>query len=349
MDLVLLLKAAIAISPVLVLLFVFDRLDVFDLITFRTIALLFLLGGGMAVASLAANAGALQGFPIGYDRYSRYIAPIVEEIAKAAPILYLFATNRLGYKLDSAIAGFAVGAGFSVVENAWFLYSLGDANLTAWVVRGFGTAVMHGGATALFAVISHEFTEYQAAATAARYRFNPLAFLPGLAAAMLLHGAFNQFPDQPVTAMAMTLLVIPMTLFFVFARGDLATRRWLKEDHDRHVRVLEDLRSGRFAASEEGRLLREAASTHPKATVADMFAYAEVSTEIVLRAEAALLTARDAKIEDVRSLDLFDDLASLERKLGGTAAASVQRLAGITRNDLWELRRYRDAVNRKRR
>jgi hypothetical protein len=45
----LLLKALIAMAPVLILLLVFDRLDVFNLIPMRDIALLTLIGAELAL------------------------------------------------------------------------------------------------------------------------------------------------------------------------------------------------------------------------------------------------------------------------------------------------------------
>src|SRR5262249_25091747 len=121
MDLDLILKAVTAMAPVLLLLLVFDRLDIFNLISFRTIALLVGVGGLVAWRSFLVIWRGSDGFPVGFIAYSRYGAPAVEEPLKAAPVIWLFATNRVGFKLDSAIAGFAIGAGFSMVENAWYL------------------------------------------------------------------------------------------------------------------------------------------------------------------------------------------------------------------------------------
>ena len=169
MDPQVIVKALIALAPVFALLIVFDRLDAFNLISFRSILLLLGLGGAFAALSFVANLRVMDGFPIGFSNYSKYIAPVIEETMKAAPIIFMFANNRLGFKVDAAIAGFAVGAGFSMVENIWYLFLLTDANVSAWLVRGFGTAVMHGGTTALFAIISHEMTERQAEGEAARF------------------------------------------------------------------------------------------------------------------------------------------------------------------------------------
>ena len=71
MDLDLLEKGGTAMAPVLVLLLVFDRLDIFNLITMRTIALMVLIGGAIASLSFVANWRVMDGFPIGFSAYSR--------------------------------------------------------------------------------------------------------------------------------------------------------------------------------------------------------------------------------------------------------------------------------------
>ncbi len=339
MDLDLLEKGATAMAPVLVLLLVFDRLDIFNLITMRTIALMVLIGGALAGLSFFANWRVMDGFPIGFSAYSRYLAPAVEEPMKALPIIAMFAMNRLGFKLDAAIAGFAVGAGFSMVENAWYLYELPGANYSAWLVRGFGTAIMHGGATALFAAAAHEMSETQVQADAARYRFNPLVFFPGLIGAYILHSVFNHFPDQPLLAMVLTLLLVPASLFFILSRSERATHAWIKSDHDAHKRMLEDIRSGRFAQSEMGQTLRRLSDRFKPGIAADVHAYLDLKTELVLRGEEIMLAMQEG--EDVAvgpdEREKVLRLEQLEHKIGRTILAAIGPKLGFSRNDLWEL------------
>jgi RsiW-degrading membrane proteinase PrsW (M82 family) len=343
MDYDLAVKALIAVAPVLVLLFVFDRLDAFNLISLRAILGLLAGGGALAALSFIANWRVMDGFPIGFSSYSRYVAPVVEESLKAAPILALFLFNRLGFKLDAAIAGFAVGAGFSMVENIWYLLTLTDANVSAWLVRGFGTAIMHGGATALFAVISHEMTERQAETSAARYRFNPLLFVPGLAVAMAVHSGFNHFPHQPLAIMAVTLLLVPMALFVTFARSERATQQWLRADQAAHRRILADIREGRFAQSEPGRSIQSVVERLPGARTADAFAYLELKMELVLRAEELILASQtgDSVALSAADKEKFERLDALKRRLGRSALTALNSRAGFSRNDLWELGRLR--------
>ena len=341
METLLLLKALIALVPVVLLLFVFDRLDAFDLINLRDILLL--LGGGGVIAALCffTNLRVLDGFPMGLSDYSRYVAPAIEETLKAAPIIVLFAVNRLGFKVDAAIAGFALGAGFSVVENLWYLYMISEANVSGWLVRGFGTAIMHGGTTALFAIASHEMTERQAEAAAAQYRFNLLLFLPGLALAIILHGLFNALAGAPLIAMAATLLLAPATIFFALARNERATRRWLASDRAAHARMLAEIRAGHFGDSERGRAIKAAAKHLGSEAAGDVLAYAELKTELILRAEELILAAQDGAAAEISAgeRDKFERLRALERRLGKAAIAAIESELGFTRNDLWELGR----------
>mgnify|MGYP000417393272 CR=1 FL=1 len=49
--------------------------------------------------------------------------------------------------------GFAVGAGFAVFENLFYLMQAEHRSLLVWFVRGFGTAIMHGGTTATVVIV----------------------------------------------------------------------------------------------------------------------------------------------------------------------------------------------------
>jgi len=84
--------------------------------------------------------------------------------------------------------------------------------MAVWVVRGLGTAIMHGGVAALFAIISQTLTERQ-------MRINPLYYLPGYAVAVIVHSVFNHFLVAPVPQAVGTLLILPPLLHVVFQRS----------------------------------------------------------------------------------------------------------------------------------
>src|SRR5215469_16943960 len=139
MQLQILLEASTSLLPVIVLLVVLHILDGYKLVDFRELTECVIAGMIIAVVSYFTNARAIGILKYDFATYSRFAAPVAEEFLKAAFIIVLFARNRIGFMIDAAIAGFAVGAGFSLAENLYYLYSLTEANLGVWIVRGFGS------------------------------------------------------------------------------------------------------------------------------------------------------------------------------------------------------------------
>jgi len=348
MELEFALKAIMAVVPVVAFLVIFDRLDVFDLISTRVIAVLVLVGAATAFVSLQINTTILYVFTLDENGLSRYVAPVLEECLKAIPIIFLFHQNRLGYKLDAGIAGFAVGSGFAAFENIYFLREMLDASTATWLVRGFGTAVMHGGATAVFALVSHTMTGRQTASSSANYVFALSYFIPGLLVAALMHGVFNWSGTHPLVIMSLTLIFVPAVLFLTFAFDEQFTKNWLKKDSEEHRQMLDDLDSGVYMESKRGARVLRVVDHSLTATMEDVLAYIKLKTKLVLRAEELILASQEeedfAATED--DLDMFDELTALEGRIGILTLMALEPHLGFSRNDLWELSRLRQQVDK---
>jgi RsiW-degrading membrane proteinase PrsW (M82 family) len=347
MDVYLILKFAAALAPAPLLLALFAVLDVFRLMSLREIALLLLFGMLAGLMAFPVSGGLLDTLPLGFSSYSRFVAPWFEELFKGAFVVGLFAANRIGFKLDAAISGFAIGVGFALVENIFYLMSFPQFDIGVWMVRGFGTAVMHGGVTAIFAVVSHELMESHTRKRAGHWRMDPIRFAPGFLLGVALHLAFNQLPDYPLLAMLASLLLVPITLFLVFRFGESESRDWLSADSEAHLARLESLKLQGFAGEEAARI-REALErrAHGRVPLELVRDYVELHTELVLRAEA-LLKARatgDTPPIDSADKEALGRLDQLERSLGKSVLAALKPSLPFSRNDLWELREFRQAV-----
>src|SRR6478735_1460197 len=147
----------------------------------------------LAALRYPLNAFLLGRLDIGLLAFSRYVSPLTEELLKGLIVLALVRMHRIGFLVDAAIYGFAVGAGFALAENLYYLHLAAEAGMGTWIVRGFGTALMHGGTTALFAVMGVARSER---ATHARIAY----FVPGFLVAMLLHSGFNHLSHLPLLA-----------------------------------------------------------------------------------------------------------------------------------------------------
>jgi RsiW-degrading membrane proteinase PrsW (M82 family) len=329
---------SIALVPVLLLTAVFIWLDVFKLMSLRETLGLLLLGGVAAAAAYPLSGAFLDTLPIGFNNYSRFVAPWIEEALKAIVIISLFRFNRIGFKIDGIISGFAVGAGFSVLENVFYLIRFPGLPPGVWLVRGLGTAVMHGTTLAILAAIAHELAERQTRRAARDYDFNPLWFVPGFLIAVALHTLFNQFPGQPMLALLGTLIVAPLALMTIFRFGTGEAQRWLTVDRDAHRALLDTLSAGRFPDDPGGRRIAALAARFGGETGELIREYWEVLTRLVLMSEETLLQqSADAARVEADTAAAFTRLAELKRKLGRSSMAALKPLMPFSRNDYWEL------------
>ena len=336
---------SIALVPVLVLTAGFIWLDVFKLMSLWETLGLLLLGGITAAVAYPLSGVFLDNLPIGFNLYSRFVAPWIEESLKAIAIISLFRFNRIGFKLDAIISGFAVGAGFSVVENILYLMRFPDLPPAVWMVRGLGTAVMHGTTLAILAAIAHELSERETRGAASDYDFNPLWFVPGLLAAIAIHTVFNQFPGQPMLAMLGTIIIAPLLLMAIFRFGAGEARQWLAVEREAHRALLNTLSTGRFPEDNGGRRIAALAARSGAQTGERIREYWETLTRLVLTSEETLLqqSAEGDRIKADSGAD-FTRLAELKRELGRSTMAALTPLLPFSRNDYWELSELRERL-----
>ena len=183
-----------------------------------------------------------------FTNFSRFVSPWVEESLKAMLLIYLIRTRRVGMLVDAAIYGFAIGTGFALFENLYYLATRPETRPIVQVIRGFGTAIMHGGATAIFAFVAVSLAE--------RHPDGVLrVYLPGLLAAVTLHAGFNILLVRPVVATLSMLVLLPPLIYMMFERSERALRSWLESDLDSDVQLLEAIHSGEFGDTHAGRYL----------------------------------------------------------------------------------------------
>ena len=326
------LKALIALLPVIALVIVLDHLDSHRLLGARFILKVYIAGGIIAIISAFVNGFVLDYSQISFLNYTRYGSPIIEETLKASVLIFLFRTNRIGFLIDAGILGFTVGAGFSFVENIYYLNMASDAHYGAWFVRGFGTAIMHGGATAIFAILAQTLTERH-------FKTNPLLYLPGLFAAIVLHSIFNHFPVSPVLSTAVTLLILPTLLFMLFERNTVSIHNYLEVDFDSHKRLLRQIEHGNFTGCEAGRFLLDLKQVVAGSAAQDMVYYFHLHTELVLSAEQLLL-AREQGLKvciDKEIIEKLTEFHGLEKSIGKAGMKALRPHLHFSHKELWEV------------
>ncbi len=326
------LKILVALLPVLVFLLALVFMDSYKLVRLRTL-LTAILGGALAAGiGYYTNSALIRHFQSDFALYSRYVSPFVEETLKALVLAAFFQAQRIGFLVDGAILGFAAGAGFSLFENIYYLNTASEAGLVVWVIRGFGTAMMHGGTTAIFAALTKALSDRRSAGPW-------LAGLPGLGIAFVIHSAFNHFLLPPLLATAAVLVVLPVVAVNIFLVSEKSTRQWLDVGFDTDVEMLGLVTSGRLATTKAGKYLISLKDRFPGEVVADMLCLLRLHLELSIGAkgirlmkEAGLAVQAEPGVREK-----FEKLHYLEKSVGKTGMLAIGPILHRSRRDLWEL------------
>lgn len=316
--------------PVLLFLAGLLYLDSNKLVRSAVVLACLVAGGLSAGVSFLLNDLLIPRLGLEAVSYTRYVAPFVEELVKATFLLHLIRTHRVGFLIDAAILGFAIGSGFAIVENLYYLQVRPESGMAVWVIRGFGTAVMHGGATCLFGIITQATTE--------RHPRWPLTFVPGLVVAAALHSLYNHFFFSPVLGAFAILGVFPPLLRFVFLRTERSLARWLDVGFDADAELLELIQSGRLSDSKVGRYLQSLREKFRDEVVADLICYLRIQMELSLQAKGRLLARQSGfaiPIDDETTAKLAE-LAYLERSIGRTGRLAMAPFLRVGGRHHWQ-------------
>ena len=330
----LLVRAPIALAPVVLFLAALLHFDSYKLLRFRMVLTLMVVGALAAGAAYPLNSYAYARYPGEFVAFSRYVSPWIEESLKALLLIFLIRTRRVGMPVDAGIAGFAIGTGFALVENLYYLAMRPDAAVAVQIIRGFGTAIMHGGTATLLGIISVGLHEN-------RLSGGLQLFVPGLLAAIALHSGFNHLLARPELAMLAILIALPLVIYFVFRRSELALRTWLDSDLDSKVQLLESINRGTFLDSSSGRYLQSLRDCFEGEDLADMLCYVRLHGELALLAKGVLLL-KESGLEvppiDAEAREKLTELKALERAIGKTGMLALRPLLMATGKDFWQLR-----------
>jgi protease PrsW len=325
-------RGIVALLPVLLFLAGLRLLDSYKLVPLRMVAFSLLAGAVAAGICYEINTFVFQHFPEYQDQYPRYGSPVVEESMKSIYWILLIASSRVAFMVDSAICGFAIGAGFALVENIFFLQVLEQQSLMLWLLRGFGTAVMHGGTAAIGAFLSVYLFE-------SRQWRGPRQFALGWITAILLHAFFNAGLLSPARSTAAVVLLLPIIFLVVFYLSEESLRRWMTGKLDQDIDMLAMIASGEFKKTPQGAYLMSLNEVFPPEVRGDMLTLLHLTTELSARAKGELML-REAGLAIPPDPDLeanFKELKYLERSIGRTGMLAVRPLLRQTPRDLWEM------------
>jgi len=324
-------KFALGLVPALLYLTALVVLDSYKLVRLRAVILALAAGCVALVICNYLNSWLLGLTGLEVKFFSRYLAPLIEESTKALYLLWLIRRRRVGFMVDAVILGFAAGAGFGILENIFYLRLIPDAGVVTWILRGCGTALMHGSTTALFALIYHTRSH-------GSDRVRGVRFLFSFGVAVLMHSLYNHFLVSPVLATLLLLLGVPLITMMVFNRSEKALEDWLGTGFDTDAEMLEIIGQGKISETPVGAYLMELRGRFPSAVVADMFCLLRIQVELAIEAKGVLMMRKmDIELEPSPDLqERITELHFLEKSIGPTGRLALKPLRKGGQRDTWE-------------
>jgi len=326
------LAIGISLAPVFFFLLSLIFLDSYKLVKGKSVSAAILYGCLVAGTSYFLNSWVQQGTGLDFRLFTRYLSPVNEEILKALFLVYLIRWKRIGFMVDATIYGFAVGAGFAFIENLYYLTTNPEADFFLWVIRGFGTAVMHGGTTAIVALLAKRESD-------ARGSEHVSIFWKGLIIAVVIHSYYNHFFLHPLFSPLSIIVGLPITLMVVFQQSEKATREWLGVGFDTDVQLLQLITSGNLPQTRIGTYLKTLQNRFRGEVIADLICYLQIYLELSIRAKGVLLM-REAGFNPPTEPDTkekFAELDYLERSIGKTGKLALHPFLHTSSRNLWQL------------
>lgn len=326
-------KVLLCLSPVFLLLLLFLFLDSLRLVNKSLLIICLAWGLLSAALSYFTNSFLIREYQLSFDLFTGYIAPVVEECLKMLLVLILIKSNRIGFMIDAAIYGFSTGAAFSLAENIFYLvnYASAESNLMVWITRGFGTAVMHGGTTAVFAIL--------VISSLNRQTGFGIAVAMGALSAILIHACFNWLTAWPVFATVFILIVIPLALVISFQLSENAIRKWLEMEFDTEVAMLTMIRKGKFSETRTGQYLVSIRKHFTSEMVFDLYCFISLYTELSIKAKTLMMLKENDFVitPDPDIKPKLKELGSLRKRIGNSGYLAIAPVLRMNRKDLWKL------------
>lgn len=324
------MSVIVSLLPVLLFLLVLNSLDTFKLLKPLVIGTAILWGFISALAAYPINNYFFS--ILNENLVSGVTAPIIEETLKFILVAFFFYKNKLGFLADALIIGFASGAGFSIIENLFYLNQLDSQNFMLWIIRGFGTAIMHGTSTAIAAVIAQNLISRKEVV-----KFYYL--LIGIASGFLVHAVFNNFFLSPLLQTVLQISLLPLIVIQIFTRSEKSLRNWMEEQSASEFELLRMMKRGEFKTTRAGKYILSIKERFAPEVIVDMLAYIRLHLELSIKAKGILLmkeTGFDTGKEEELKAQLTE-LKFLSKSIGKTGLRTLKPVININNKDLWKL------------
>ncbi|MCR5710221.1 MAG: PrsW family intramembrane metalloprotease [Bacteroidales bacterium] len=316
-----------ALLPVAIYIFVVYKLDNFSLLSVKRLLMLVLCGMVAALACFGIFRAIDHWIP---EKVSDWLYPIVEEAVKAIPLLVLASRKKIVFFIDSVISGAAVGGGFSILENIFYL--MGDSlSIGTALFRGLEVALIHMGCSAIIAaalMFAVRLIGRRRAGLSVK-RGDTVMSIFLFIAAPALHVAHNAFHFNPMMQFFVVFGAMAGLLVWTYQYDGDMIHRWLDRGLDKQVALLRSIREGRLGDTKTGQFLVSVRDSFPPEVFFDVICYVQLHVELSVAAKSRFMMREagmdmpltDSQKELYRSQ--YTEFRNLEKQLGKSARMTV--------------------------
>ena len=320
-----------ALLPVVIYIFVVYKIDNFSLISVKNLFLQVFCG--MVTALVCFGLFQLTGEMLA-DEHSDYVNPVLEEIVKGLPLLYLASRKKIVFFIDSVICGAAVGGGFSILENIFYLL-LGDGitGIGTVLFRGLEVALIHMGCSAIVAaglmLVIRLIERSRSRLGLKRSDIAMSVFL--LLEAPVLHVCHNAFHFNPLMQFIFVFGTMGGLLMWTYFYDVDMIHRWLDKGLDKQLALLDSIKDGHLDDTPTGVFLESVKDAFPPEDFFDIICYVQLNVELNVAAKSRVMIResgleRDLPLSDAEKelfMAQYTEYKILEKNLGKAARMTI--------------------------
>ena len=319
-----------AILPIVIYIFVVYKIDNFSLISIRNLFLQVLCG--MIAAMVCFGLFQLTGMILS-ERQSDIFNPVLEEIIKAVPLLWLATRKKIVFFIDSVICGAAVGGGFSILENIFYLLLGDEMGIGTVLFRSLEVALIHMGCSAIVAASLMLGTRLVLRARSrlsiGKGNIAMTAFL--LLAPPILHVCHNMFHFNPLMQFVFVFGTMGGLLVWIYFYDVEMIHSWLDTGLDKQLSLLDSIKNGRLGDTTAGYFLESVKEAFPPEDFFDIICYVQLHVELSVASRSRVMVRESGLEQDFPLTDEMKELILsqyteyklLEKRLGNAARMTI--------------------------
>ena len=265
---------------------------------------------------------------------SKLLVSVVEELCKGAVLYLLIARHKVGLLGDATIYGSAIGAGFGLMSNIFYLTAHGGANIWHTIFLGCEAAVMHIGCTSLLAmalIMVHQGRYGQT--RQAKVIGSVVSFL----AAIVVHYVHALEPINPIVLTVLLIVYFILSKRSLFRKNSKVVHEWLDEGINNEINLLGAFRRGEFSTTKAGEYMLSLKERFDPEVFFDMFCYVQNYLELSIAARSNLILKEaglDPRHDPVNQARL-QEMVVLRKRIGPTAELAVRPIVDRNQVNRW--------------